>query len=79
MFVCSRVNTGVFTVTVNMIYPGKCEQKCRCECVGVTMGLLCECTCVGVEVSARINVIMCSKVCVNMSMHRNKNVNMKYE
>lgn len=34
---------------------------------------------VGVEVRARVNMILCSKVCVNISMHMNKSVNMKCE
>lgn len=66
-------------MSVNIIYPGKCEQKYRCECVGVSMGLLHECTCVGAEVSTRVIVVTCSKVCVNTSMHTNRSVNMKCE
>lgn len=43
------------------------------------MGLLRECMCVGVEVRARVNMITCSKVCVNISRHMNKSVKMKCE
>lgn len=66
-------------LSMNMIYPGKCEQKYRCKRVGVSTRLLHECTCVGVEVSARVNGIICSKVCVNTSLHTNRSVNMKCE